>query len=498
MTARRSQRLARGTLFVVVAALLLAGPARADYAGSQTWFNGLTLGQRVDVQLNLAVAGDYDYLIDGVFGPNTYNAIVAFQRLYGMPSPDGVITVGQHDALTDMMVKFLGDIGMAPVRDPENGLTLRVPLAVTTDRVKADRSSQWVNRASTVGVQSFVNYAPSRTVESYFRDVRSGVPRLIASQLGDTYFILYWMKDDGSRVYMRIGRHGNDGLWSGFFVFWLPEAKDLGRRIALAMTAGFEVELRRAPPPPRPQGAATAQIEPPAAKRTEPAAPPQRSTAAGGTAQPPAAAYGSGFVASASGLVVTAANTVDRCSEVEVAGYGNATVVSRDAKTGLAAVLLPVGGKPLTPAAIAERPVALGESVVGLGFPFGPVLGNSLQVTSGIVSADKGFAGNADQFTTTASLEIGLSGGPVVDLNGRVIGVALGKPGATAMLQATDRSSTGANLNFAVNAATLAAFLRPFERKVDAAGPAAAPPSVQSAAAAGRAFTVQVICRPKG
>ena len=145
-----------------------------------------------------------------------------------------------------------------------------------------------------------------------------------------------------------------------------------------------------------------------------------------GTAQ----AQGSGFVYDTSGHVVTNAHVVDGAQSIRVT-FSNgktydATPVGTDASTDLAVLKVDAPASVLVPLTLGDSAeVAVGDTVVAIGSPFG--LENS--VTTGIVSAlgrsmeaPNGFTINGS-IQTDAAINHGNSGGPLLDLNGRVIGV---------------------------------------------------------------------------
>ena len=147
---------------------------------------------------------------------------------------------------------------------------------------------------------------------------------------------------------------------------------------------------------------------------------------------------GSGFVVDASGIVVTNNHVIEGADEVAVIlGDGTsliAEVVGVDPATDLA-VLRVNSPTPLPAVEFGDSDAALvGDWVVAIGNPFG--LGGTL--TQGIISARnrQGIAGDYDDFIQTdAAINRGNSGGPLFDMDGRVIGVN------TAIL-----SPTGANV----------------------------------------------------
>ena len=141
-------------------------------------------------------------------------------------------------------------------------------------------------------------------------------------------------------------------------------------------------------------------------------------------------AQGSGFVDDDEGHIVTNEHVVEDAQSVEVR-FSNgetrtATVVGTDPSTDLAVLEVEADDSLLRPLELApSSSVAVGEAVVAIGSPFG--LEDT--VTTGIVSAlgrsmeaPNGYTIN-DSIQTDAAINHGNSGGPLLDLEGRVIGV---------------------------------------------------------------------------
>ncbi|MDR3471523.1 MAG: Do family serine endopeptidase [Devosia sp.] len=139
-----------------------------------------------------------------------------------------------------------------------------------------------------------------------------------------------------------------------------------------------------------------------------------------------AESLGSGFIISADGLIVTNNHVIDGADDVQIfltdGTHWPAKLVGDDTKTDLA-VLKIQAGKPLPFVQFGDSSAAqVGDWVMAIGNPFG--LGGS--VTLGIVSARNRDiqSGPYDSFIQTdASINQGNSGGPLFDMNGKVIGI---------------------------------------------------------------------------
>ena len=141
-------------------------------------------------------------------------------------------------------------------------------------------------------------------------------------------------------------------------------------------------------------------------------------------------ALGSGFVIDKEGHVVTNYHVVQGASKIEVSFSNQDTVkakiVGTDPSTDLALLKVDVDAKALTPLSLANSDqVEVGDPVVAIGNPFGL----ERTVTAGIVSALQREVRAPNNYTidhviqTDAPINSGNSGGPLIDAQGRVIGV---------------------------------------------------------------------------
>lgn len=138
-------------------------------------------------------------------------------------------------------------------------------------------------------------------------------------------------------------------------------------------------------------------------------------------------AVGSGVVINRQGHVLTNAHVIEGANVIEVLVAKNkqkltAKVLGVDPKTDLALLKI-TGNVGLTPLLLGDSDaLRVGDPVIAIGNPFG----YSHTVTSGIISAKGRVIGTGpyDNFLQTdASIHPGNSGGPLLDINGRVIGI---------------------------------------------------------------------------
>ena len=132
------------------------------------------------------------------------------------------------------------------------------------------------------------------------------------------------------------------------------------------------------------------------------------------------------------GLVLTNAHVVEGATDVTIVfddgARGDATVVGSDTIRDVAAVSVQTGGRPAISIGSSSS-LKLGETVVALGYPLG--LGKT--ATEGIVSGldrtidvSNGAGGSEhlqDVLQTDAAINPGNSGGPLIDGDGRLVGI---------------------------------------------------------------------------
>ena len=141
-------------------------------------------------------------------------------------------------------------------------------------------------------------------------------------------------------------------------------------------------------------------------------------------------AQGSGFVYDEQGHIITNQHVVDGAESVSVrfsdGSTHDATVVGSDPSTDLAVLEVDAPASLLKPLRLGKSSeLAVGDGVIAIGSPFGL----EQTVTTGIVSALNRQINSPNDFAiddaiqTDAAINHGNSGGPLLDLEGRVIGV---------------------------------------------------------------------------
>jgi S1-C subfamily serine protease len=167
---------------------------------------------------------------------------------------------------------------------------------------------------------------------------------------------------------------------------------------------------------------------------------------------------GSGFFVSDDGYIITNNHVIDNCSDIQVFMDKTAPVqareIARDTTNDLA--LLATALKP--PVIAAPRlSVRLGESVAAFGYPHADLLASSGNFTQGNVTALAGIGDDSRYLQTSAPVQAGNSGGPLLDQSGNLVGIVTSKLNAIKVVEAS--GDLPENVNFALKSSVLANFL---------------------------------------
>ena len=141
-----------------------------------------------------------------------------------------------------------------------------------------------------------------------------------------------------------------------------------------------------------------------------------------------AASSGTGFFISNAGHMVTNNHVIAGCKPIKAIYDGKdfvAEILAVDKVNDLAIIKSNIRPKKIYP--VATEDAQLLENVIIAGYPLGKKVSASIKATSGTITALSGFEDNYAEFQTDAALNSGNSGGPIIDENGNVIGVAVSK-----------------------------------------------------------------------
>ena len=143
----------------------------------------------------------------------------------------------------------------------------------------------------------------------------------------------------------------------------------------------------------------------------------------------------------------------------------DASVVIRDDVNDLALLKVTNRAKILKVLHIATMPARIGDRVFTIGYPHPTTMGAKPKLTDGIVSATTGIKDDPRTYQISVPLQAGNSGGPLINMDGEVVGIVTAKLRAVQMFKWT--GDLPQNVNYAVKSKYLSALLdsAPDDRK---------------------------------
>jgi serine protease Do len=193
-----------------------------------------------------------------------------------------------------------------------------------------------------------------------------------------------------------------------------------------------------------------------------------------------------------SAYVVTNFHVIDGCeSGLRIIRYpvyqpANASILARDPPNDLAllSTKLPASGFPSFRLNLKQ-----GEQIASYGFPYGNDLAS---FTMGNVTSVVGLDNNTSGFQMSAPVQPGNSGGPLLDMNARVVGMAQGVLGTLRAAEALG-GAIPQNVNFGITATTIIGFLQAHsvDYRIDTERTKFEPEQIAEEA---KKFTVKITC----
>ena len=519
-------------LVLFVSYLIPISAASANYRVADADFDSQSLRERESIQEELTWSGDYNGIIDGEFGPRTYEAIVMFQRRKGF-AVTGLLSETQRKTLQDNVSMILAEIGYETVNDERANMNLAVPKRLAPNSKPTRRGTRWSSTNDDFVLDSMFIPAGEMSFEQLYRRLgaESGQRRVRYSVIRDDFFVVTGSLS-GKSFYTRLYRI--PGGTRGITVSWMPDVL-IGMNGVILGLANTLFDITEPPMSPKEapstatdefwvmvgsfrnrqaavvlaaklanldddseivqvavflteSGLFAVGIGPLTRELAEQGVEVLSGSVAGdpwissghgfvskvwdsesdsvhrvaplppGSGSQPSirTATGTGFFITPDGIMLTNAHVVAECRAIEIPGHGVARILRKDDESDLA--IIRVASTEATPhATFQSKRTRVQSEVVVLGYPLSELLGRALNTTSGQVSSLSGIGGDNRFIQVTAPIQPGNSGGPVLDMNGRVVGVA------TARISDIDVfKGFGAlpqNINFAIRKEIVTAFL---------------------------------------
>ena len=199
---------------------------------------------------------------------------------------------------------------------------------------------------------------------------------------------------------------------------------------------------------------------------------------------------GSGFYVSSEGHIITNYHVVEGANEIKISGH-SAELIAHDPSNDLALLKI-AEPSPSFATFRKESTIKIGEDIFTFGFPLAGLISSSGSISVGTISALAGVGDNVSQLQISVPVQPGNSGGPLLDKKGAVVGVVVSMLDKNVVEKMTGQPSE--NVNFAINAATVKAFLNANNVTYRESGWSDFNKSNEDIAAAAQKFSVKVEC----
>ena len=471
-------------------------------------YAALPRAEREHLQRMLMWTGDYRGAVDGAIGTASLEAIQAFRSRHPRMATTDTLSPAELQLLGREADAAFEEADFTLGTDTDAGVSFGMPYALVKWQEKTESGNLYADAESRFRVTSFrIEGVDSTNVDGFAASVFEDVPGYASeTRTVRPGFIEVRGGDRYENLLLRAVRRGDE--IRGFFVWWDKALSDTHGRYIAAMIASLAWDDGEGDTPPvasLPSG----REDPRTARKFAPESGPSPELAGLRAPDGPASragidlpeghempdtepeSFGSAFAVREDGYLITNAHVIRECGRVVVRGYGKALVRSTDDELDLAVLSIP-GAKGMKTAPIADDDAVLAEDVYAFGFPLPNTLGEELGFSRGSVSAEVGLRAERRQFRMTAAVQPGNSGGPLLDNEGRVVGIVTSKLNAMRIAQETGDIPQG--MNFAVKASTLRDYLRDSSLTVPVVARKQRPLQTPLIARDARHFTYQVLC----
>lgn len=374
-------------------------------AAARAAYDRLDEAERKAIQNDLIWTGDFNGVAGGEFGRRTYDAILAFERKT-RATADGILTPPERAALKTQADAARSAMRFAEVTDQTTGIRIGLPQAMLTQRVVVDGGVVYRRQDAQVSLQ--LTTPPTQPLPELFERLRQDGPnRKVTYRLQRPDWFVVSGEEGARKFYTRVAQ-GPQGLRAYTFRYPAAESATMDRlMIAIANTfepfPGRAIAANPSRSPALPAG--------PAGNAPPPLVQPTLTSAE--------ARFALSGVVIASGKVLTSAVALRSCAEPAIAGQAIAPAAVAAAGE-LAVITASTGNQP-------AMPLASGHSDHIFTLSFEDAAQRVPVISPGV----------AEGGTVRSALQVGPGGAPIVDGQGRLIGMVRESARAVRMVAGT-------------------------------------------------------------
>jgi hypothetical protein len=401
--------------------------------------DAIAVADRLSIQIDLAWTGDYTGLVTGEANEKATAAVKAFQKNRKFKET-GVLNTQERALLAAASKAKQNQVGWTIVDDPITGARIGIPKKQAPNGTEGKSGFRWSSAQGQVQIETFKVREPGTTLASVYEQQKKepSTRRAELNVLRPDFFVLGGMQGL-KKFYVRA--EVRDGEVRGMTVLYDQATENIMDPAATVMAsvfAGF------------PSATAAARAGQAVRRKVE---------------------YGTGTIVSAAGHILTDRQLTEGCNVIAVGRYGDADRQAEDMTNGLA-LLRVYGVADLVPATFVSDPVKEADlTILGIADP----------ETQGGAAAISAIPGKAKGENIEPAPQLGFSGAPALDGNGRFVGMVQLKAPVVASVAGVSPAPHAA----VVPGLTVRGFL-----DAQNVPPANRLPAVQSA----KASVVRVIC----
>jgi hypothetical protein len=369
-------------------------------AASKAAFEQLAEAERRAIQNDLIWTGDFNGVAGGEFGKRTYDAMLAFERRAKL-SADGVLAPPERAALRQAADAARASQRFEPVTDAATGIRIGLPAASLTQRIVVENGTVYRRPDGQVSLQ-LTRLPRAQSLTDLFDQLRQDGPgRKVSYRLQRPDWFVVSGEEGGRKFYTRLAQ-GPDSIRGYTFRYPATQAAAFDRMM-IAIANSFE------PFPGTEIAANPSRVA--AAPAAAPATPAQRAAA-------PAPRHAVSGVSLGQGRVLTSAAALASCAEPMIGG--RAMEPGAVAASGeIAIITAPWVDQPALRLGLDD-----GAPVFALSFE--EAQARAVMVSPATREAEGGFV--------TAALQRGAGGAPLLDGQGRLVGIVRDAPKAQRLI----------------------------------------------------------------
>lgn len=214
--------------------------ARADFSLSQAWFVQQDAAERLLIQSDLILLGHYNRLVDGTFGPGTYNALIDYQSSQGVPA-DGVLSPATLKKMHAEADAAASRLGLFFVEEERSDTAIPVPQNVLQIQKDTDRGRSFTSEDGGIELQTIRRSSLDTTFDALFAKLsaKNRTRQITYTTYSDRQFVVSGT-DTGRRFYLLF--QNSSGTFRGFSLSWLP-ARESDAQVVAALLASYFLPL---------------------------------------------------------------------------------------------------------------------------------------------------------------------------------------------------------------------------------------------------------------